>query len=77
VISTITTSTLTVMTVLGWSAKLGGLSVASLLFFLLYRELAGAGGPRMQPLARNLALVIIPLALVFLAIAIDRLATLV
>jgi hypothetical protein len=75
-ISTVTT-TVTMIASSQLGAALGGIAVLALVLFLAQRELAAAGGPRLQPLARNLTVAIAPLLVAFAAIVVSRLAALV
>jgi len=70
-ISTVTTTTVsTITTAVGIAASLGLMAVLTLIAFLVAKELAGADArPRLQALGRALNVGIIPLLLVFGAIA--------
>lgn len=70
-ISTVTTTTVsTITTAVGIAASLGLMAVLTLIAFLVAKELAGADSrPRLQALGRALNVGIIPLLLVFGAIA--------
>jgi hypothetical protein len=70
-ISTVTTTTVsTITTAVGIAASLGFMAVLTLIVFLAVKELTGADArPRLQALGRALNVGIIPLLLVFGAIA--------
>jgi H+/Cl- antiporter ClcA len=70
-ISTVTTTTVsTITTAVGIAASLGLMAILTLIAFLVVKELAGADShPRLQSLGRALNVGIIPLLLVFGAIA--------
>jgi len=70
-ISTVTTTTVsTITTAVGIAASLGLMAVLTLIVFLVAKELAGADSrPRLQALGRALNVGIIPLLLIFGAIA--------
>jgi H+/Cl- antiporter ClcA len=70
-ISTVTTTTVsTITTAVGIAASLGLMAVLTLIAFLVVKELAGADSrPRLRALGRALNVGIIPLLLVFGAIA--------
>jgi len=70
-ISTVTTTTVsTITTAVGIAASLGLMAILTLIAFLVAKELAGADSrPRLQALGRALNVGIIPLLLIFGAIA--------
>ena len=70
-ISTVTTTTVsTITTAVGIAASLGLMAVLTLIAFLVVKELTGADTrPRLRALGRALNVGIIPLLLVFAAIA--------
>lgn len=72
-ITTVTTA-VAALVELGLNALFGVLVVAALLLLLAQRELVASAGHRLLPLARNLAVAIAPLAVLFAIITATRLA---
>ena len=67
-ISTVTT-TVTMIAASGLGLALGGTVVLALLLLLAQREVVTSAGPRLRPLARNLAVAILPLLALALGLA--------
>jgi hypothetical protein len=60
-----------------WNPIMAALTVVALLVFVFERELANAAGEPLRPLARRLVAVILPLAVVFVVVAVTRLASMI
>ena len=74
-VSTVTSTTVTTVTLLGLTALLGMAAVLMLTGYLIARELLDAsGGHRLRTLARRLNVAVIPLMVVFAAIVATKVA---
>jgi hypothetical protein len=57
----------------GLGDLLGGITVAALIVLLVLHQLAAAAGPRFQSWARNSAVAIAPLLIVFFVLVVEHL----
>jgi hypothetical protein len=74
-VSTVTSTTVTTVTLLGLTAVLGLAAVLMLTSYLAAREILGASGQRrLRLLSRRLNVAVVPLLVVFMAIVATKVA---
>lgn len=74
-VSTVTSTTVTTVTMLGLGALLGLAAVLMLIGFLVGKELLGnSGNRRLRLMARALNIAVVPLAVVFITIVATKVA---